>query len=674
MSVDPEEMLMRLEAENQEQSPIQQPAFGGDDPEILLDTLEDNRAGIPKSPQKSIMRALVNDLQKDLIRETERGSAGRLLKFGKGMSDIGEGVKQLSLGLAEEIGLVPEGSQDAFTQKTDEEKRLFIEQFNKDFGDEIQFDIAELGGKVAPFFVLGPLSAPTAGGQVALGTGIGAATGATAYIPKDAEETRLNNTLWGAGLGGSFSALFNTFPAARQAFRKWLGASARTKEATSALQLSERTGIDFKLTQITDDPLALQVEKIAEETISGQRAAGELAKRQINQATKFWVKAMRSFDKKKSDFGDKLQTAFNRTLGDPAEGTGLLGARARQAKIDYKAVQEASKGKRVIPVDNFNSKLIEIIKQSRSSENPEKVKLAKQLLATARRVKDGKVSGIKMQDLMETYGNAAKGSGRIFSDIDPSIERGASKALFKALSKDLDKGTKGSFAGAAELKAARDNYLKNSQAIDDLEKSGLYNLFGAKVPKTSDELKNTIMNMKADKIKGVMGLLHKTDPELKRSLQRFWVEEHLRKATKLSTFDTPNFNPETFLSIKSGKNEKAFNAIFDTPESRRLMNDGIEAMQRIIANNNKLAAKGLSLIKNWAGVAASKDKTFVARLGAEVFTPRALSKYANTKDGVDLLRKIADSNNTNIQVAALIKLGELHEDISFDKDSKEETE
>ena len=655
-----------------------------------------------ETPEKSFMQALAgettnkpNDFTHALmgspteaaIREGKEVTRGMGLSFSKGVVQTGQGVKQFSLEALEGMGILDEGTAEAYTKKTDAERKLFEQEFQKEFGDKWQFTMAEVAGSTAPIIALTPILPTGAGmskllpktgqffnkvrGQTLLGGAVGAGFGATQYVPKDAEESRLYKTLEGAGYGAGFTALMNTFPALKNKFRDFLGKAISKGEAKRALALGDRTGHSLKLTQIKDDPMLKAAEDINMATISGERAAGELATKQINQNLKYWQRVMNKFSGRKEQFGTHVENTFKKVMGDSAKGTGLLGARKIQGDKDFAAVIKATGGKRMIKLDNFRDKATKLVNDWKHSADPDKRAAAKQIVRILRRRvstrigsgnREFKVDAKKLQDLLETYGGVARGSGNIFKDISPKVQQQAAKALFGKLQKDLNIAIKSGVKGARELKIARTNYEKNSRAIRDVEESALYRMFKKEGLKDSETLEKAFTKMTSGEMKGVMKILEGADPALRGRLQRFWLQNQLEKSYITSTYDHPIFEPHKMLELTSGAGRKTFKAIYDTAESRRMVMDGINATRRIIANNAKTSARAGSFLQKMAGVAASRDPTFVARLTSEILAPKTVSGYVTSPEGVRLLKTLAKTNDVNVGAGILIRLNNLRKE------------
>ena len=265
-----------------------------------------------------------------------------------------------------------------------------------------------------------------------------------------------------------------------------------------------------------------------------------------------------------------------------------------------------------------------------------------------------KATGLEMQRMLSKYGSAAKGSGKIFTDvIDKADDLRVSKRLFSALNSDLNQAAKAGTESGLALKDARDNYARLSKPIRQLEESALYRLFNGKVPKSNDELAAAVMTMKPDKLKGVMQILSKSDPALKARLQRFWVEQHIQKAMVTGEATVPRFNPVRMLKMRD---TPQYNVIFNTPSERKAVETGIKLSQRIIMNNFNESGRVFERTKLAAGVLASRDKTFVARLAADLFAPKAIAKYVQSKQGIQVLTEMAKAKNTNAIAGAMEKL------------------
>ena len=695
MSVDPMQMLQQLKAE---QAPMQPPASGGQDPAALLQQLK--AEGVKPLPEKeskkekNAIRNIFDSMQSpsfsaqvfkfiagghlddkgevvipaggepiDVLKKKTEAQAEAITQ---GAKEAGQGAVQMSFDALEGMGIAPEGLTEYYTKLSDDQRKKFEEDFNKEFGDIGKFAFSRGTGKMLPILAISPLmAAETIKGQLVAGTAFGTLAAGAEYIPENAEEERYIEALKGAGLGFLLTGAANTIPAIQNWLRGKVGKAAlESTVAKKGVKLMERTGRDLKLSQITDDPLIVELETVVRRgglTMQAERTARETEAKAIRGVLNHWKKTVESIKGTTGEFGTRLQSAFNKTLGNAAEKTGLLGIRSRQAKIDFTAANKASNGVRNISVSEFKKNAGELISKYRNSVSKEKRLFAKQLVETLKRpdIRSGNINASRMQDILETYGSQGAKSGRIWRDIDPKLQESAAKFLMKGAEKDLTSAINKGIKGSKELKIARDNYSQHSENINKLRDSALYNMFGGKVPKTNDELITQIANMKPDRLKQTMALLSKSDPGLHNELQRHWIEKSLSKAMKTADIGSERFNAAEMLKLAD---DKKLLPIFQDRTLRRQVMDGIRLSQRVIAHNQKAAGTAQTLLMKAAGVAASRDKTFVARLATELFTPTAVSKYVLHKDGIEILQSMAKTKNTNVIASGLIKLNNLNKE------------
>jgi len=119
---------------------------------------------------------------------------------GRGASEIGQGVKQIGYGIGESMGLVDEGTQDAYTAEKTEEK----ERYDRTFRSRNPM-IAGIGGTIGnmaavPIPGVGGLAAKAGlAGRTALMAGVGGIQAGAEFVPEGG--SRLRNAGIGAGFG-----------------------------------------------------------------------------------------------------------------------------------------------------------------------------------------------------------------------------------------------------------------------------------------------------------------------------------------------------------------------------------------------------------------------------------------------------------------------------------------
>jgi len=136
----------------------------------------------------------------DQMGQPERFVTG----IGKGMTDVGQGIKQFGLQAGESVGLVPRGRTAEYTRqiKSDEQ------QFDQPLLDTTEGKVGRFAGQMAATLPVSlPFGGPaaTVGGRALQGAGIGALS--SGVMPVEEGGSRLQNALIGAGIGGGMGAL-----------------------------------------------------------------------------------------------------------------------------------------------------------------------------------------------------------------------------------------------------------------------------------------------------------------------------------------------------------------------------------------------------------------------------------------------------------------------------------
>lgn len=625
----------------------------------LLDEIDDIRAGRQRPNRTALPQP--EDRPQDAAMKRFRGVQNRALF---GLRKTGQGMKQLGLAAAEEGGFLPQGSTRAFTKLTLEEREQFINDFNAEFGESVLFDVAEVAGEVAPFLLI-PGGGQTAAARVGLGALSGAGAGATQLSSQGesllSDPERIENTLEGGLVGGAAAPVAQMFPAMKNFFRRRFENSGIESEfAERGRALAERTGVDLKLSQVVDDPFVESMEAFARINPRGERMARDIESRQIQQAQALWQRTIDDFNLK-AEFGDQVRNAFDRTMGSSAEGTGLVGARAKQAQRNFAEVDSLTGGEPFIPLTNTLKTLDKLIgeAQTRGSGTAGRA-LARGLEDIKMEFVNGSASASEMQVLLRRYGAASKGKDQIFKDLDTAAQRRPNGMIFGALQKDLDDAATGSFtlpakppgqarepgAVARALAKARQDYRLASQAIDAVEESAVGKLFGGTRKPNNTEIVDKFIKFNVDDIRNSMKVLESADPQLKAGLQKMWLERKLNEAAQLGPANLPSFSPGRMLELTKKRAE--FNAVFDDPAVRAKVDDALEVVQRIIMNNQRRVSSGwLPRVKEALGVMISRDPTFLARFAGGALTPKVIADAAFTKGGMAALREMAGPFNQN---------------------------
>lgn len=162
------------------------------------------------------------------------------------------------------------------------------------------------------------------------------------------------------------------------------------------------------------------------------------------------------------------------------------------------------------------------------------------------------------QQLLQLWGSAAQGTGRIFKDIDKAQERMIASRVFGALQRDLDAAAEVADESlspevAQALKAARDNWRENSAAINELKDSALSRFVGADTlaSKDPEAIAQSLLRAKPSALRGSIEILNRADPELAQQVKKFAFEDALEKAGRPLSKTRPQIRAgEAFSSRK----------------------------------------------------------------------------------------------------------------------------
>src|SRR6185503_15921606 len=127
----------------------------------------------------------------------------RLQAAKRGITDLGQGIKQLYLGGKEALGAAPEGSQDEYTKQSDLDRAAYNQT---PAGQDPYSQMIRGGVKSSPWLALGgPLGARSILSKILGGGAVGGTIGASEYVPTG--EDRGGNILKSATLGAGGAIL-----------------------------------------------------------------------------------------------------------------------------------------------------------------------------------------------------------------------------------------------------------------------------------------------------------------------------------------------------------------------------------------------------------------------------------------------------------------------------------
>lgn len=819
---------------------------GGQQPEEQTNDFASAVVGAPQSkepPQPDIsnverpdipLKPVIQESMNQLLDKSLKDFEGQTIKLGQGLVRAKNGLVQTTLDVLETAGIFPEGSADQFTKMTNEERRIVEEQFKKEFGEGFQFAASEVTGELLPYLAI-PAAGKGALSRLLFGIVTGGAAGGSVFNPEEDREQRLKekgtSAAIGASVGGVASVGAEIVNKVKNIVNNTLASAIKQnrKFALRGLDLQKRTGIKFKLSQLTGDPAVESLEDLSRAGTKGERLARNIERNQSLDAFKFFKRQLSKIDDNTDDFGVRVTKTFNKLMGKAEDGTGLLGRRKANAVRNFKAAQEAGG---TIPVNNTINKINGLIDEM---DSPGAGRQSRFLAQELKNIRDdllengGSLKPLELQKRLEEWGRAAKGTGKFFSDkVDRANELRPARELFGALNDDLDDAIKAGLRGegvsvvkspfksqplssrlakdnnttklsnysptvfrevspedainflpgtpnqadlrtrlffsnsldlakgqgknkgvllafdasgikgqvnrakpaweqsfnkgsaefytqdasqdalikslrgvrilkdaaaskpsknrldtllkqleskgwkkrttkeyveylrptdskssAEMLKLARDQYAADTIPITEAQESVLGKLFKTGNP-TVEEIKEKFLKMDPSEINAVMNVLSKQDANIKRGLQRFWLQSFIDKAKSPGQGDALQFIPAKMLDLKKGDNRELYKAVFDDPKIRSRINDGIEAVSRIMINNASTGGRTVNRLRQVSEL-VTRNSSLADRatsIISDIFAPELVTKYVLDPRGVRALQELAKPTNQNRLAAA----------------------
>jgi len=637
-------------------------------------------------------------------REAAQSSFGVAVKISNGVMHVGEGLWSAGLDTLEKLGAVPRGTADDFAKLTNEERKKFARDFTSVFGEGTGFRIAEGTGEVLPFMMFPSTALPagvtSAVSRVAAGLGLGAASGAAqGWLGGVGSEDQISENMddrdaartQGAIVGGALGAPIGAVTEGATVLKNWIpNAIKKAYEANQGLyaegvEVSKRTGVRYKLSQLLQDPEIDAFERAYRGNFSGERAARNIEFDQAEQAKSYFQSLLKPQDKEP---GEAVAAAFAKVLGD--DTTGLLGKRKLDAGRNFQAAETAGAE---ITLKNTLSTIDEMIAENTDvMTGPANHALANQLRNLKTRILErgegkvrqlrlktneggvtfleeyltggGLVKPLQLQKALENAGRAAKGNGKIFDEeVHMAAERGPAKRLFSALNRDLDEAVDEGLKGASELRFARDEYAKSTAAITELEDSALGQIFGAQGGANLDDIENAVLRMSSRQIKSTIDVLEKVDPAMRERLQQFYLERTFAAASRRGQAGSADFIPAKMIDFRQpgGRTanegpEDVFNALFPDGPMRQKVADGIRAAQFIMVNNNATGGQNVVRLRNLAYALTNMNKGAAASFATQMLTPKAIGSYVLDPASVEALKQLTKPLNYSQTLGALTVL------------------
>lgn len=569
-----------------------------------------------------------------------------LIGAGRGITETGQGLKQLGMKIGEVAGLVEPEEVEAYRQQINRDRELYERSIGS------QRSVAgEIVGKIAagaPAMLIPGGAAASLATRTLSGVGAGAlSAGAEPVYEEDFAAGKLGQLTEGALFGGgSVIGLDKIRDLLPKNIVARLAKTASEKDFAKEGQLLSEIIPGMTPAQITGSRSLSLLENAARQSIF---TADQVAKQDKIVAGKAF-RAITNFadtiskkTKGSETIGNDLRDATTRAVTD------LSDMRRVQANLDYGAANDVSMGAAVIEPSNYVDELRSIVREysgseaadarkvaaqarqilNRSFEKAKKVSKKEQARLASSQALMGKPRAIEALDTIKMktvnnavsdrsfYGAASAGTGNVFKDISPNLDRRIAGRLHGALTRDLIENEANPKIGQL-LKNANDNYAANSKSIKSIEKSALGRLVGEGVEDAAnifgtgsfntvagETLAKKMLRLEPSEARTAMKIIGKSNPHAVQDFKAFVLRDALDNAIPpvSSGADTFPFSSTKFVSNMRKIGEGRLKAYQFTPKEIKDINNLTKGLERIGDRSGY----------NWSGTAPMNQVYEVAK-------------------------------------------------------------
>lgn len=619
--------------------------------------------------------------------------ASQILSAGQGSGPIDMSQEEPALNRAAAgLKMTPQGKAGFYERlygegnvATDREGRLFIkkgDRWTPENAPGFSFgDIADFSG-VALQTLPAVAASPTMLGAAGAGAGGNVLRqGISALMPGDDQMTlgdRAGSLAVDTALSGGTQGLLNAVTPMRVMGRLY-NRAADTPAGREGAAASVFLGAPLPPGQETGNRLMLSVERM----LRRNPAAGDIVQEADRRVYDAAISRIKGFEDRlakapvdSTQAGTEVKQAFDGAI------TSLMDIRRTNASKAFGALGNT----KAIEPKAFTSEIETLINDlDVRGGGDATATLVNRLRSIRNDLPDGdKATPQEFQRWLEIYGRASRGGGAIFQDIDKSQQKMIAGRLYRALNKDLDDAAA---VGGAELKAARDGYRVDSQAIGEWEKSALGQYLGYTENPAPELVAQRLRTMKPTQFQETVKLLDQADPELAGKVKRAMIGDAFDKAWDSGSAmqsrlggaveaDPLGFNPKTFM----GELRKL--PLWDTLSGR----DKFEA-QMIVSALQRLPEKAdyqswtqpLTSAKELVQLAAQAsiglDPFTALKLVASTVGPRRVAEALFTDEGRTALKTLAiKTSKPEAVTRAVALLGAMSIDEPGDENTRPNSE
>ena len=421
------------------------------------------------------------------------------------------------------------------------------------------------------------------------------------------------------------------------------GARGIPPPPSEARRASQASGIPLTLGQETGSKSLTSVENRLRELFPsrGTANADELAQAQaaVNRVNEL-AGQVRGATGNPEQAGLRLRSAYNDAVQR------IDAARDAQAGRDYGEVRRIAGNQPVIRYGNTLNTLDRIIAENQNVPAGDATRIA----AQARQMREALAAQgtATVDDAMRTrraWGNAARRTGNVFSDIDPNANQMLARRLFGAINQDFDAASTANTPIAQALRRANQNYANASQSINYIERSALGKLLGEDVTdaafsgqtastKAPEAIAKRYLDMTPSEARSVTTILRRHAPDVLQQSKAFVLLNGLEAARN----DVPGAAPISFAKFRRelDKVQPKLQEMGFTPREIRQIADVTDTMARA-GDRTGANPSGTTAAGHMIGTAAIAF-SHPAAAAAAVITPYIASRALLTEPGRELLR------------------------------------
>ena len=285
---------------------------------------------------------------------------------------------------------------------------------------------------------------------------------------------------------------------------------------------------------------------------------------------------------------------------------------------------------------------------------------------------DGALSLGDAQFILSELTDRATGSGAIVNDTLSAKARIDSKLTLNAVLRDIEDAAEGGAGqlgqeAAEALRKARLHYAQNLQPIKELQGIAADRLLGVQKIASPREFTEKFLELEPTEKKLIFNMLNESSPELANALRgRLWTEI-LERNTKRSSASTindtvPTIDLESLAESLSDRDLVDLQILWDDSTlslaDAERVRAGIAQLERLKDTGTAELSGGsrgvdvVSRFRERAINAVSQSPEFMARLLAGEVSPHALERWLFTRDGLQALLAIGQSQPKRGAIAA----------------------